>query len=62
MMATMRLSDIQRGGDGKGLECRQCGCRDFRVIKTREYWDAAIRRIRECRHCGSRMRTVERAQ
>lgn len=42
-----------------GLVCRQCGCRDFRVIYTRNDPSGIIRR-RECRHCGKRVTTVEK--
>ena len=45
----------------KGLECRHCGCRHFRVVYTRPYWGSRIMRRRECRHCGKRMTTWERA-
>jgi len=41
-----------------GLECPECGCRDFRVTKTRQ-GDGVIVRRRECRHCGHRITTFE---
>jgi len=41
-----------------GLECSECGCRDWRVVKTRPS-DDVIQRRRECRHCGHRMTTIE---
>lgn len=44
-----------------GLECRRCGCHHFRVIYTRPMPDGRIQRRRECRHCGWRVTTVERA-
>ena len=46
--------------DRRGLECRHCGCKHFRVIYTRPTWGGRIMRRRECRHCGKRM-TWERA-
>lgn len=46
--------------DSRGLECRHCGCKHFRVIYTRPIWDERIMRRRECRHCGKRMNTIER--
>ena len=45
--------------DKRGLECRACGCKHFRVIYTRPTWGGRIMRRRECRHCGRRMTTWE---
>ena len=50
-----------RGADKRGLECRYCGCKHFRVIYTRPTWGGRIMRRRECRNCGKRMTTWERA-
>jgi DNA-directed RNA polymerase subunit RPC12/RpoP len=44
----------------RGLECRQCGCRHFRVIYTRPAFDGKLVRRRECRHCGKRIITWEK--
>ena len=44
-----------------GLECRDCGCKHFRVVYTRPYHGGQIMRRRECRHCGRRMTTWEKA-
>lgn len=44
-----------------GLECRWCGCKHFRVIYTRPCRGGQLSRRRECRHCGRRMTTRERA-
>ncbi len=41
-----------------GLECPECGCRHFRVVKTRR-GDGVVLRRRECRHCGRRVTTIE---
>lgn len=46
---------------GKGLVCRQCGCRDFRVIYTRPGAGNRNVRRRACRHCGLRVTTSEQA-
>ena len=46
--------------DKRGLECRYCGCRHFRVIYTRPTWGGRIMRRRESRNCGKRMTTWER--
>jgi len=39
-----------------GLQCRDCGCKHFRVIYTRPYHGGRIMRRRECRLCGRRLR------
>jgi len=65
--ATGRPGAIDRpltdGADGprRGLECRYCGCRHFFVVYTRPTHDGRIMRRRECRHCGKRMTTWEKA-
>jgi len=46
--------------DGRGLECRKCGCRHFYVDNTRKV-NRMIIRYRRCRNCGQRMTTCERA-
>ena len=51
-----RSQDEQRG-----LECRECGCKHFRVIYTRAAYGGRIMRRRECRHCGTRITTWEQA-
>ena len=47
--------------DRGGLECRHCGCRHFKVIYTRPWYGGRIMRRRECRNCGKRMTTWEKA-
>ena len=42
-----------------GLTCRKCGCRHFAVRYTRQS-DNGIKRVRECRHCGHIITTIER--
>jgi hypothetical protein len=52
-----RFSDkINR--DERGLACRKCGCRDWRVVYTRER-ARGIRRLRACRNCDHRLVTFE---
>ena len=48
--------------ENRGLECRQCGCKHFRVVYTRPTWGNRIMRRRECRHCGKRVTTWEKAE
>jgi transcriptional regulator NrdR family protein len=45
----------------RGLECRVCGCKHLRVVYTRSRSEGKLVRRRECRHCGTRMTTCERA-
>jgi transcriptional regulator NrdR family protein len=42
-----------------GIVCPGCGCADFRRCYTRQI-PGGTRRVRECRHCGRRIVTVER--
>ena len=42
----------------RGLECRRCGCRDFRVDTTRKSANVIVR-YRVCRHCGLHRTTLE---
>ena len=44
--------------NSRGLECRHCGCRHFRVIYARRGWGGKLIRPRECRHCGRRPQDV----
>lgn len=45
---------------GIGLACPNCGCRDLRVIKTRHNIEGSeTSRRRVCRHCGTRVTTME---
>lgn len=46
--------------DDRGLECPACGCQHFNVIETRRRGGRIVRR-RECRYCGKRLTTHERA-
>lgn len=52
----------QAGGEGdpKRLRCRKCGCEHLPVLYTRHVKGAVVR-VRECRHCGTRLRTREQA-
>lgn len=45
----------------RGIQCRRCGCRHFHVLYTRAKPGGTIQRRRECRHCGTRITTWERA-
>jgi len=46
--------------ENRGLECRYCGYRHFRVVFTRGAWGGQFVRRRECRHCGKRMTTCDK--
>jgi hypothetical protein len=43
----------------RGLECPDCGCRHFDVVRTIPGM-RHIRRVRSCRYCGRRVTTSER--
>lgn len=45
--------------DGSGLICKECGCRDFRVVNSYLFQDDSKLRRRQCRHCGNIVKTVE---
>ena len=42
----------------EGIECPRCGCRHLYVVYTRHH-NKKILRVRECRHCGRRIKTYE---
>ena len=54
----LTAKDLQ---ERRGLTCRHCGCKHFRVIYTRPAWAGRIQRRRECRDCGKRVTTWEKA-
>lgn len=43
----------------RGIECLNCGCRHFEVIRTCQREDKIVRR-RACRNCGREITTTER--
>jgi transcriptional regulator NrdR family protein len=59
--STTQRKSWPQGEDNRGLVCRHCGCKHFRVTYTRPAWGDRISRRRECRHCGRRVTTWERA-
>jgi DNA-directed RNA polymerase subunit RPC12/RpoP len=46
----------------KGIVCPHCACRHFLVVYTRPGRGGRIVRRRECRHCGWRVTTEEKAR
>ena len=44
-----------------GLRCLSCRGQHFRVVYTRRAWGQKVVRRRECRQCGERLTTWERA-
>lgn len=52
------MQELAAGARQGGLVCPECGCRHFRVCKTKP-GDGIILRRRECRHCGRRITTFE---
>ena len=45
---------------GRGLVCRNCGCRHFLTPHTWNLSEGTIRRERVCRNCGRRRITYEK--
>jgi transcriptional regulator NrdR family protein len=45
----------------RGIRCRRCGGRKFRVVYTRRAYGAKVIRRRECQTCSQRLTTWERA-
>ncbi|HOQ06017.1 MAG TPA: hypothetical protein PKY88_12485 [Anaerohalosphaeraceae bacterium] len=43
----------------KGLVCKACGGRKFKVLYTRPAHDSRLMRRRQCRNCGRRFTTWE---
>ena len=52
--------DAKRDETRRGIECPKCGCRHSHVVYTRR-GPARVLRRRECRNCGRRITTCERA-
>ena len=57
-LAEMAAETAKVEGDGRGIACPKCGCRDLRVQTTRRQ-DGLILRYRVCRHCGAHRATIE---
>lgn len=45
-----------------GVRCPRCNCADLRVRRTMPATGGKIKRYRACRHCGTRVITVEMMQ
>jgi DNA-directed RNA polymerase subunit RPC12/RpoP len=58
-MNTSQTKETEKPDD-RGLRCRRCGRRHFRVIYTRPASGRKVVRRRECRNCGNRITTWER--
>ena len=56
----VKRDDVERDEARRGIECPKCGCRHFHVVYTRR-GPARVLRRRECRNCGRRITTCERA-
>lgn len=42
-----------------GIVCPVCGCRQWATTNTRPTRDLVLR-YKKCRHCGNRIKTIER--
>lgn len=47
----MSYSKIRAKQNRQGIACPECGCRDLRVVGTRQVADY-VKRWRRCRNCG----------
>jgi len=57
----LRAEALAEDARDRGLVCPRCGCRLFSVVYTRPMTGSTIQRRRQCRHCGKRITTAERA-
>lgn len=58
----LKLSEVLVDNQAEtGLRCPKCHCRHLRVVRTEGQFDNANKRRRECRNCGFRFNTYERA-
>lgn len=57
----MKTDEQKLPNEDRGLRCFNCGCQAFRVIYTRRARGEKLVRRRECRDCGQRLTTWERA-
>lgn len=48
---SLREMAVEASEESRGVECPRCGCRDFRVDKTRTL-ATSTHRWKTCRHCG----------
>jgi hypothetical protein len=53
------LSNVDSQEEDRGLRCRKCRCRQFRVIYTRAARGSKLVRRRECNRCKARITTWE---
>ena len=60
-MSTQDAAAPKAGLRPRGLACSHCGCRHLPVVYTRHTLDQRIMRRRQCRHCGKRVTTWEKA-
>lgn len=56
----MPLANCDKPPGDRGLRCQACGHQSFRVVYVRPAPGGVLRR-RECRNCGTRITTSERA-
>lgn len=52
------MAEAKDGQENAGLVCPKCGCGHFYTVNTYNLV-GAVRRRRECRNCGTLIRTVE---
>jgi hypothetical protein len=58
-MTERRTFKLPGQSAGEGLVCKDCGCRDFRVVNSYPFQGGQKPRRRQCRHCGRIVNTRE---
>ena len=58
-MPKAKASEKKDEQPDRGLQCPDCGCGHWFVIKTRQASKKRLKRRRECRYCGRRITTYE---
>jgi len=60
-MPRVKQTIQNKDGQPVGIVCRHCGCGHHRVLYLKWLTGGVLLRRRECRHCGHRFTTRERA-
>jgi transcriptional regulator NrdR family protein len=53
------MAERMPGDDARGIVCRRCGYRRFRVTHTEPLAGGLVRRRKRCRRCGQKQVTFE---
>lgn len=61
-MERKKVDLTKRYRDDQGIKCPDCGCRHFWKTYESRPEGGTVFRIKECRHCGKRIKTRERIE